>query len=1134
MAKKKNKKRVQTKIDNKKNNRKKKYNKKSTYKKYNTSKNTTNKQNTSKTSKKSKTTKSNNNINNNNNNNKISKNKTNKVLDIISKISKYIVICFNFIKKYIIMFVRNIPKYLNKIYIFIKDILIKLFKLLKVFILKISKYILIFINRIIKIFKNIHLYNKKRLKNKKNKAIKIESQQKSKYVKEVNKKKYKNITDVDDKDDLALLRYGDYKNKLYVFFVNRGRVLLFDMKRFRKKMKYGTLKDKILILVMLVLIVIFTAGISVCLYIIVTAPNIDNDRLYRSSSSTLYDINGNAYAKIGTEAREKVTYDDLPQVLIDAIVATEDSRFFQHNGVDIARFTKAAIGQLLGHSDAGGGSTLTMQLSKMTATDTEASGIKGIIRKLRDIYLAVFVYEKKYTKEQIIEFYVNIPFLGDGAYGVQQASKNYFGKDVSELNLVESATIAGLFQAPTQYNPYVYPELTEKRRNTVLNLMCRHGYITEEERDAAQSVPIESELSNTKTTTINYSRFVYTVVDEVQKRTGYNPYTTSMDIYTTLKPEQQKVVDDIQDGVTYKYNNDKSENSIAVIDVDTGAITAIGTGRNVAGVQRSYNYAVNGRNHPGSTAKPVVDYGPAIEYLNWGTGQTIIDDTYGYSVGGSIKNWDDKYDGIMTIKTALAKSRNIPALLTFQQTTNEQKLTFSKNLGWTLEDDGAGNILETCSIGGFDGVTAVESAAAYAAFARGGTYIEPYTFTKVVYTDTNDEYVIQPNKVQAMGEDTAFLINAILRYAIQAGDVSVGSSISGTEIASKTGTSTVDEATIKALHITKSVDGDVWQVAYSPKTVISLWYGYPHISSEYYLSSSEGSKARSSITKQLVHGIIQSNEGKFEQPASVTEVTIELETDPVELASEYTPDNLKSKEYYKTSAIPSSTSERFAKLSKPSGLQVSTNGSTTTLSWKGISTPSAIDPSYLSNYFKTSSIYKSWADKYYQRRINYNNSYIGNIGYEVYVTDQNGNTTDLGWTQNTSFTYNGSASGNVTFTVKSAYSIFKANMSDGITASATVTSSNNTNNNQTNNQENEGGLIITNNGISCIDDNTYTAYDSQGWENAITVQFNGTTVLSGSYNVSTDGDRDQFDTTGSVKLTVSYNGYSKNITINKC
>ena len=778
-----------------------------------------------------------------------------------------------------------------------------------------------------------------------------------------------------DNKEIELL---DYKNKnilekIKVFFINRFRVIKRGMKNFKKKLKYGTFKDKILILLMLGLIALFSLIIFFCFYVIATAPEISEARLYKNNSTVLYDKNGNEIVRLGTENREKVNYDELPEVLVDAIVATEDSRFFQHKGVDVARFSKAVFGQLLGHDDAGGGSTLTMQVSKNAATNTSSSGIKGLIRKFTDIYLSVFVFEKKFTKEQIMEFYVNIPNLGSGSYGVEQASKTYFGKSVSELTLPEAALIAGLFQAPSAYNPFVYPEKAKNRRNQVLALMYRHGYITEEEKNAAQEVPVESMLVERDTSLNANIGFIDTVVEEVVARTGNDPYTTSMKIYTTMDPEKQQVINDIYSGKTYTWKNDVVQAGIAVVDVNDGSLAAVGAGRNKT-AERSFNYATSASRHPGSTAKPVFDYGPAIEYLGWGTGQTIIDDKMTYTSGAYIKNFDGQFKGILTIKNALAQSRNIPALYTFQQTTNEQKVEFVHNLGWSFEDDGNGTILESCSIGGFKGVTPVESAAAYATFARGGTYIEPYTFTKVVYTDTNDEYVIQPNKVQAMGEDTAFLINAILRYAIQAGDVSVGSSISGTEIASKTGTSTVDEATIKALHITKSVDGDVWQVAYSPKTVISLWYGYPHISSEYYLSSSEGSKARSSITKQLVHGIIQSNEGKFEQPASVTEVTIELETDPVELASEYTPDNLKSKEYYKTSAIPSSTSERFAKLSKPSGLQVSTNGSTTTLSWKGISTPSAIDPSYLSNYFKTSSIYKSWADKYYQRRINYNNS----------------------------------------------------------------------------------------------------------------------------------------------------------------
>ena len=196
------------------------------------------------------------------------------------------------------------------------------------------------------------------------------------------------------------------------------------------------------------LIIITVIGVLFFLYVIIKSPNFSEEVLYSQESSIIYDVEGNEYARIGFENRELVTYDEMPEVLIDAILATEDSRFMQHSGVDLARFLKASFGQLLGNSDAGGASTLTMQIVKQKFTDDTATGIKGIIRKFTDVYMAVFKIEKKYTKEQILEFYVNIPFLGSGAFGVEQASQIYFGKSIGELTLTEAATIAGLFQAP--------------------------------------------------------------------------------------------------------------------------------------------------------------------------------------------------------------------------------------------------------------------------------------------------------------------------------------------------------------------------------------------------------------------------------------------------------------------------------------------------------------------------------------------------------------------------------------------------------------------------------------------------------------------------------------------------------------
>ena len=267
---------------------------------------------------------------------------------------------------------------------------------------------------------------------------------------------------------------------------------LFDRAKSKKK------KRRILKVILIIILlggIVGVLGASAFLYYVVKqAPDFEQELLKKKQSTIIYDSAGNEMAKLGTEIRENIEYSQASEILIDAIIATEDSRFYQHNGFDLMRFTKAAIGQAMGKGDAGGGSTLTMQVAKITYTDASLdSGFAGIVRKFTDIYMAIFQIEKNYTKEQIIEFYINNNFLG-GAYGVQEASQYYFGKDASELNLSEAALIAGLFKSPIYYNPFNYPKNAESRRNTVLYLMERHGYITNEERKMAASIPIESLL----------------------------------------------------------------------------------------------------------------------------------------------------------------------------------------------------------------------------------------------------------------------------------------------------------------------------------------------------------------------------------------------------------------------------------------------------------------------------------------------------------------------------------------------------------------------------------------------------------------------------------------------------------------
>ncbi|NLC96330.1 MAG: hypothetical protein GX675_02020 [Erysipelotrichaceae bacterium] len=803
-----------------------------------------------------------------------------------------------------------------------------------------------------------------------------------------------------------------------------------------KKFKQRKIGEKILILLMLLLITITIIGVSFFLYVIIKSPSFSEEALYSQESSIIYDIEGNEYARIGSENRELVTYDEMPEVLIDAILATEDSRFMQHSGVDLARFLKASFGQLFGNSDAGGASTLTMQIVKQRFTDDTATGIKGIIRKFTDVYMAVFKIEKKYTKEQILEFYVNIPFLGSGAYGIEQASQIYFGKSVGELTLSEAATIAGLFQAPGAYDPYVNPEKAEARRNQVLNLMERHKYISKEERDLAKKIPIAYLLINDEATINQNQGVIDTIVEEVKTRTKQDPFLVSMKIYSTINVEKQKIIDDIYSGnSSVKWANDQLQAGIAVIDVKTGGIAAVGAGRNKKR-QMGWNFATMNNRHPGSTAKPIFDYAPAFEFLNWGTGTMVIDDVHGYTGGTQIKNWDNSYKGIMTAKTALAASRNIPALWTFQQLPQRQLKEFVTSLGIRPEYGDNEYIHEGHSIGGFTGVSPLEMAAAFSAFARGGVYIEPHSITKIEFEKTGDIYTVTPEKRTVMKDSTAYMINNTLRYAVTNGYV-VGGSVSGTDICGKTGTSTVDKAILKEKGIkSSSVIGDSWQIGYSPDYTIATWIGYEEITKDYYLTNSLGSSTRNSVAKALNTGILEKN-SRFKMPSSVVTVTIELETNPTLLASEFTPNDLKSVEYYRKGTAPSEVSTRFSKLKDPSNLNVSYQNGIATLTWDPIATPDAIDEGYLNEYFSEG--YSKWAEKYKTKRISYNASNIGNIGYQIYV-DTGSGLQDIGWTSSNTFTYNQHLNNDVKFVIKSAYSIFKANMSNGISKTLDIVS----------------------------------------------------------------------------------------------
>ena len=388
-----------------------------------------------------------------------------------------------------------------------------------------------------------------------------------------------------------------------------GIGIIIGVSHLLRKAKNDKKKKKVL---NIILIVVLGLGIlclalfaAFLIYITVTAPEFDAKKLDTKEMSLFYDGKGEKFAETGDERREKITYDDLPQVFIDALVATEDSRFFEHNGFDAPRFLKASVGQLLGNSNAGGASTISMQVIKNSMTSSKDSGIQGIIRKFTDIYLAVFKLEKNYTKEQIIEFYVNNHGLGGMVYGVEEAAQTYFGKSASDLNLSEAAIIAGMFQAPTYYKPDINPENAEKRRKTVLYLMERHGYISQEEADIANSIPVEDLVVDQEASSDPYQGYLDTVTQELEENYGIDPNETPVEVYTNLDKEKQNAVNSVINGETYTWIDDKVQAGITVLDSETGKVLAIGAGRNRAA--GGWNYAVDNKRQPGSTAKPLFD-----------------------------------------------------------------------------------------------------------------------------------------------------------------------------------------------------------------------------------------------------------------------------------------------------------------------------------------------------------------------------------------------------------------------------------------------------------------------------------------------------------------------------------------------
>ncbi len=834
-------------------------------------------------------------------------------------------------------------------------------------------------------------------------------------------------------------------------------------KQTKKKEKIKKDKPKkvlwksILNVLLIIAISLISLGLLFALYIVISSPDFEKDKLYQKEPTILYDKNGLEFARVGAANATVVTYDEIPDVLIDALVATEDSRFFQHNGIDLFRFLKASILQLLGQDDAGGASTLDMQLMKnrYTQTDTNtganANPIEEIIRKFQDVYMSVFKLEANYTKEEIIEFYLNTFQFGGGninlggTFGIEQACQYFFGKSSKDINLAEATIIAGMFQAPYRYNPYKNPEGCKNRQKIVLNLMVRHGYITQEQMDDVMAIPVESlvidhEEENNMEVESNQA-FIDYVLDEVSEDLGIDARKASLEIYTTFDPSIQAVLEKAENGTFFKFINEKDDEGIAVTSSVDGSIVALSGGRNY--VAQGDSNATDIKRQPGSTAKPITEYAMYIQNISKSTYAMFLDEAITYSNSSQVvNNYDNKHDGLITMRWAVQDSRNIPAVLAFRALADMDKtimLDFLDKLNIHPEDEG--ELYEPDAIGGWkNGISPLLLSAAYGTFARGGYYIEPYAYTKVIDpANNNREYPKSYTKEKVMEEWAAYLMTDLL--------ISANSAFrkpSGAQVGGKTGTTNYNRNDFN-FKVPSTAVSDIWMATISPKYSIALWYGYDKITEEYvnngwYLKNSDGIKARSNIMGGLSTNI-HKNAGNFKVPKNIIEVKIEKETFPAQLCSAYTPTDMCLTELFLKGTEPTNTSNRYDTLSTPTNGSYTYSGNTITIKWDEITIPDAINPTYLQQHFNT--YYDSnYSQKYYDARIAYNNKTFGTLGYRIYLVNSNGEETEIGYTNSNTYSYNVTESGEYTFKVKASYSLFRNNMSNALTINTKTIDSN--------------------------------------------------------------------------------------------
>ena len=581
-----------------------------------------------------------------------------------------------------------------------------------------------------------------------------------------------------------------------------------------------------------IVIAAIVLGGGLFLYYVSKAPALSESKLVATTSSKIYDNNNELIADLGAERRVNTQANEIPTDLVKAIVSIEDHRFFDHRGVDTIRIMGAALRNLQGQGGLQGASTLTQQLIKLTYFSTSTAD-QTISRKAQEAWLAVQL-EQKATKQEILTYYINKVYMSNGNYGMQTAAQNYYGKDLKELSLPQLALLAGMPQAPNQYDPYSHPEAALERRNLVLSEMKDQNYISAEQYEKAINTPITDGLQSLKSANsypAYMDNYLKEVINQVEQETGYNLLTTGMEVYTNVDKNVQQRLWDVYNTDEYvAYPDDELQVASTIVDVTNGKVLAqLGARHQSSNVSFGINQAVETNRDWGSTMKPITDYAPALEYGVYDSTASIVHDVpYNYpGTDTPVYNWDHGYFGNITIQYALQQSRNVTAVETLNKVGLDRAKTFLNGLGIDYPSIHYANAISsnTPESNKKYGASSEKMAAAYAAFANGGIYHKPMYINKIVFSDGSEKEFSDAG-TRAMKETTAYMMTEMMKTVLAYG-TGRGAYLPWLPQAGKTGTSNyTDDEIEKYIKNTGYVAPDEMFVGYTRKYAMAVWTGY--------------------------------------------------------------------------------------------------------------------------------------------------------------------------------------------------------------------------------------------------------------------------------------------------------------------